>query len=654
MSGAPDIDGLTYRGELGSGGFADVYLYEQHAPRREVAVKVIRTLNLPATLLTKFNAEANIMARLEHPHIVPIHASGVTADRRPFIVMTYYPQPNLGQRIRSGALSVTEVLRIGIQIGSAVETAHRSGLLHRDIKPANILVSRFGTPGLTDFGIASHLSEATPDNDDASISPPWASPEAIVGRPLTPASDVFSLAATLWTLLAGHSPFVVPDESRSPHVIAARALAGLVPELARIDVPAPLERLLRASMAVEPAHRPQTAYDLALTLRSIEQEMRLPPTGIVLPTDHHTMTIHPGYEHTQLHPAAGYGDFRPEAVPPAEHTQLHPAAVPARGAEAAAPPMEHTHYPSSPPPFDPDHPPRPSTVVSPDEQDESHDQRTRLKTEEAATPRSKPAPAGPATVGTGRSRRPPVTHYGGVLVEAPRPGVPQSVAPPRPQRASQRSSTRSRLKNTVSNPRGWRAVGLAFALVLGSGLATHLLISPRVSDAEANIAGYSSGTRYVLANSVAVMIPPGWRVAAESPDHQWADWVSDSAPGSTWIRIGTTLKSVFSPTGAGSACDSSLAAYQLRPADQGVTSVTVTQATTALSAPSGLEAAACSMAVTSIKDGNRRDLSRLYVFRSADLLNAYVRSEVLQSSVIPSADIQAFRLAVIAGMADAK
>jgi serine/threonine protein kinase len=206
----PEIPGLTYQGKLGAGGYADVYLYAQHMPARKVAVKVMREAGLTGSAVARFTAEANAMAQLEHPHIVPVYAAGVTPDGRPYLVMMYYPRASLSERVRgSGPLPVPEVLRIGIQIGSAVETAHRAGLLHRDIKPANVLTSQYDTPGLTDFGIAAQIAEV--DDEDTGVSVPWSPPEVLYATaPATARSDVYSLAATLWHLLVGRSPFEVP------------------------------------------------------------------------------------------------------------------------------------------------------------------------------------------------------------------------------------------------------------------------------------------------------------------------------------------------------------------------------------------------------------------------------------------------------------
>ena len=257
-----------------------MYLYEQDLPQREVAVKVLNESTLSEAARRRFTAEANVTAGLAHRHIVQVFDAKVTTDGKPYIVMPYYPQPNLLVRARRKHLSVAEVLRIGIQIGSAVETSHRAGVLHRDIKPQNILTDSYGEPVLTDFGIAT-----TKGGDDAEgLSVPWSPPEILYGIGAGDKySDVYSLAATLWHLLVGRSPFEQPDGDNKSFVLMGRIKSDPVPHTGRADVPDGLERLLRQAMAKDPAARPQTAMELIRGLQSVEQELRLPVTQPILP-----------------------------------------------------------------------------------------------------------------------------------------------------------------------------------------------------------------------------------------------------------------------------------------------------------------------------------------------------------------------------------
>lgn len=300
----PEIPGLVHVGRLGSGGYADVYLFEQSMPSRKVAVKVMKGASFTAGHAERFAAEANAMASLEHPHIVPVYSAGTTADGRSYLVMMYYPQASLAERVKRERFGVGDVLRIGIQISAAVETAHRANLLHRDIKPANILTSQYGTPGLTDFGIASHMSET--DSDDTGVSVPWSPVETLyLTGPATARSDVYSLAATLWHLLVGRSPFEIAGGDNSTFALMRRIRDVPAPGTGRPDVPASLDRLLRTALAKEPQVRPASALAFARALQAIEQELRLNRTEIVLPAEEQTIRAADalaGSEETRLKP----------------------------------------------------------------------------------------------------------------------------------------------------------------------------------------------------------------------------------------------------------------------------------------------------------------------------------------------------------------
>jgi serine/threonine protein kinase len=309
----PDLPGYRFMRHIGSGGNAQVYLYEQDLPRRDVAVKVLNESALADAARRRFTAEANVTAGLAHRHIVQVFDAKVTGDGRPYIVMPYYPRPNLLVRARRAHLSVADVLRIGIQIGSAVETSHRRGVLHRDIKPQNILTDSYGEPALTDFGIATTKGGDGPEG----LSVPWSPPEILYGAGAgDQRSDVYSLGATLWHVLAGRSPFEQPAGDNRPLGLMGRIRSDPVPPTGRADVPDSLERLLRQAMAKDPAARPQTAMDLIRGLQSVEQELRLPLTQPILPAGEPVDT---SWGDTSIIPAVRIekpGPARPEADDP--------------------------------------------------------------------------------------------------------------------------------------------------------------------------------------------------------------------------------------------------------------------------------------------------------------------------------------------------
>lgn len=276
----PRIPHAEYQGHLGSGGFADVYLYRQHMPERDIAVKVIRP-DASAEENGAFEAEANLMAKMSaHPAILSVFGAGVSDDDRSYLIMEYCPPPHLGARARKQQFPVTTVLDIGIRIAGAVETLHRAGVLHRDIKPANILITQFGHPVLTDFGIAVSTRTHT-QRADAGFSIPWAPPEQATGDgKIGPTLDVYSLAATLHTLLTGHSPFEIPGGDNREISLLNRVLRDPVPSTRRSDVPPELERILAIAMAKKPEQRYPSVLDFAQALQQIQEDMHQRTTPI--------------------------------------------------------------------------------------------------------------------------------------------------------------------------------------------------------------------------------------------------------------------------------------------------------------------------------------------------------------------------------------
>jgi serine/threonine protein kinase len=226
------------------------------------------------------------MARLaDHPYIVTVITAGVTSEAdgsRPYLVLRYCPPPDLGVRVRSAPLSVPEALATGIKLASAIETAHGAGILHRDIKPSNVLMTTYGEPALTDFGIAGRIHEVDADRE-VRISYPWSSPELLDGRSNgSVASDVYSLGATIWNLLVGRSPFAQPQGDNSSRGLTVRILHAPPPLTQRRDVPPALDRLLQQCLAKDPAHRPASALELARGLQQIESQLGFARTAIAV------------------------------------------------------------------------------------------------------------------------------------------------------------------------------------------------------------------------------------------------------------------------------------------------------------------------------------------------------------------------------------
>jgi hypothetical protein len=284
-SAPPNLPGFSYVRALGSGGFADVFLYEQNMPRRQVAVKVLLTEVVTPSVRAMFQAEANLMAQLSaHPAVLTVYQASVASDGRPYLVMELC-SPVLNRRYRSDPLSVPEALAIGIKVAGAVETAHRAGVLHRDVKPSNILTTAYGHPVLSDFGIAATIGDAEL-TDAVGLSVPWSAPEVLSDETTgTVASEVWALGATIYSLIAGRSPFEVPGTENSTAQLISRIQRARPAPIGRADVPERLEAALRRSMSKKPESRQHSVLELIRDLQAVETELGFTPTPADVVTD---------------------------------------------------------------------------------------------------------------------------------------------------------------------------------------------------------------------------------------------------------------------------------------------------------------------------------------------------------------------------------
>ena len=269
----PQLRDYTFVRHLASGGYSEVFEYRATRLERPVAVKVLTEETA--------DSEAKLMATVSrHPSIVDVYDTGVTDDGHRYLVMRLFHGNSYAEIIRSsGPLPVDEVLRVGILMAGAIQFAHDHGILHRDIKPANILTDDVHDPALTDFGIAGQR-----DSHDQlkAASLPWAPPEVLEESPSDTRSDVYSLAATLYTMLAGRAPFYREGEDNSEKAVLGRTMTMAVPSLSRRAVPRSLEALRARAMSKDPAVRPEQAADFGWALQAIEAEMGFQKTRLVL------------------------------------------------------------------------------------------------------------------------------------------------------------------------------------------------------------------------------------------------------------------------------------------------------------------------------------------------------------------------------------
>jgi serine/threonine-protein kinase PknK len=241
--------------EIGRGGFGIVYRCTQVALDRTVAVKVL-TADLDE-YRDRFLREQRAMGRLTgHPNIVGVLQVGETQSGYPYLVMQYHRRGSLETRIRRhGPLSLEEVLRLGVKMAGALETAHRVGILHRDIKPGNILYTSYGEPALSDFGIAHITGGFKTASGTFTGSPAFTAPEMLSGDPPSRASDVYGLGATLFCALTGHAAF----ERRSGEQVVAQFLriaTESAPDLRESGIPEDVSAVVEKAMARDPHERP--------------------------------------------------------------------------------------------------------------------------------------------------------------------------------------------------------------------------------------------------------------------------------------------------------------------------------------------------------------------------------------------------------------
>lgn len=302
-SAPPQLPGYEHEQLLGSGGFADVFLYRQFRPRRQVAIKVLLATVLDESVRRQFDVEADVMAQLStHPSIVTIHQAEVSGDHRPYLVMEYCPRPNYGVRFRRQRITVAEALRVGVQIAGAVETAHRAGILHRDIKPANILVTEYNRPALTDFGISIATGHGHEADTSQVMSIPWSPPEFFADPPRADVrSDVFSLAATVYSLVAGQTPFELRGQRNTAAELLHRIESEPLRPLSRPDVPPELNRVLSIAMAKDPSGRYDTALALGRGLQRVERALSLPVTQMDVLDERGPHTTHGDDDELGMH-----------------------------------------------------------------------------------------------------------------------------------------------------------------------------------------------------------------------------------------------------------------------------------------------------------------------------------------------------------------
>ena len=279
------LPGYTELQWMARGGFSSVYRATQLQYNRPVAIKVLDVGFDDERSRRQYRRECDATGRLTgHPNIVTVLDSGFTPTSKPFLVMDLCPNGTMGDRLaKEGPLPVADVLRTGVKICGALETAHQAGILHRDLKPANILITAYGEPALSDFGIAAVTSQMEASVTMSAMTPNHAPPEVLEGHRPTPASDVYSMASTLYALLAGRPPFA-QESGHSILAFITRVLTADVPPIPRHDVPEALQQVLVNALAKAPEDRPASAALFGYELQKIQASLGIPYTEMVTRT----------------------------------------------------------------------------------------------------------------------------------------------------------------------------------------------------------------------------------------------------------------------------------------------------------------------------------------------------------------------------------
>jgi tetratricopeptide (TPR) repeat protein len=266
---------------LGRGGMGAVYLAHRADGHFEqkVAIKLIDLPLATETFRERFRQERQILAGLHHPYIARLLDGGVTAEGELYLAMEYVDGAPIHRFCRERQLSIAQRLAVFLRVCEAVQFAHRSFVVHRDLKPDNILVAEDHTPRLLDFGTAKLLSPPVPHPELTRegflpFTPQYASPEQVLGKPITTASDTYSLGVLLYLLLTGKPPYELKELSTEEmvRVICEEAVArpgAAAGSQKRLD--SDLEAILLKALRKEPEERYQTAEQLAGDLRAYRE-----------------------------------------------------------------------------------------------------------------------------------------------------------------------------------------------------------------------------------------------------------------------------------------------------------------------------------------------------------------------------------------------
>ncbi|MGD8624234.1 MAG: protein kinase, partial [Anaerolineae bacterium] len=319
--------------QIGRGGMATVFKAYQPSVDRYVAVKILPSqLTEDESFVGRFTREARTLARLEHPHILPVYDYG-EQEGTTYLVMRYVEAGTLKDLIRrEGPMAPERAAQVLSQVGRALDYAHSQAVIHRDIKPSNCLIDRQGNIFLTDFGIAKLVAETAQFTASGAIigTPAYMSPEQSMGQPVDPRCDIYSLGVVLYELVTGRVPF----EAETPLAVLLKHINDPLPPPRQLepDLPEVVERVILKAMAKAPEDRFQRAGAmvdaLAEAVAAPPPESESPPAPAGTVAWHPDESVLPGVDAATPPPAVDVATPAPAAdttPPPAAAITSTPA-----------------------------------------------------------------------------------------------------------------------------------------------------------------------------------------------------------------------------------------------------------------------------------------------------------------------------------------
>ncbi len=276
-----DLPGFRLERVIGAGGMGVVYVAEEEALGRRVAVKTIQSDRGVAPELTdRFDREARLMATVEDPNVVRVYSSLEHQGRR-YIVMEYVEGESLADRLARGrGLPIENALRVALQVAFGLRAAAAKGVVHRDVKPANILIDMRDNVRVTDFGLSRSISaigSAQITQEGRFVgTPAYVAPEQAAGLEVDLRADVYGLGIVMYQMLAGEVPF----KGSTPLAVIAKHLNDPIPQIRKIrrEVPTALQKLVERMTAKEPDARPPSWDEVIDEIRAIMRSWAPPVT----------------------------------------------------------------------------------------------------------------------------------------------------------------------------------------------------------------------------------------------------------------------------------------------------------------------------------------------------------------------------------------